>query len=224
MIEINLLPDDMKQKVVKKTGFKPDISALDLKSLPLFKIGAVAIGLFVLLNAVLFMSLVGLKNRKKAMEAVSLKLAPQKQLADTLKSQAQQINRKIASIDELMVKRFRWAQKLNELSNSMIPGIWLSALSYDEKIGERQARPSSSDKNKKAAASSERTLLRYLVLTGYASSKGEEGTALIGKFIQNLKDNKDFYSDFSDVELGSIKSDKYDAQEVMSFRITCLFK
>ncbi len=53
---------------------------------------------------------------------------------------------------------------------------------------------------------------------------GEEGTASIGKFIKSLKDNNSFFSDFSDIDLGSIKRDKVNDQEVMSFKITCFFK
>jgi hypothetical protein len=108
----------------------------------------------------------------------------------------------------------------------MTSGIWLSELSYDERAGERQAHPGASGAGKKEAsgARAERPVLRYLVLSGYASSMGEEGTALVGKFIKNLKDNSDFFGDFGDIELGSIKSDRVQDQEVMSFKITCLFK
>ena len=63
-----------------------------------------------------------------------------------------------------------------------------------------------------------------LVMSGYASGVGEQGTALIGKCIKSLQDNKDFYSNIASVDLVSTKSDKVDKQDVMSFRITCLFK
>ena len=65
---------------------------------------------------------------------------------------------------------------------------------------------------------------KYLIISGFASTVGEEGTALIGKFIKGLKDNSSFYSDFSYIELGAIKRDRIEDQEVMSFRLTCLFK
>jgi hypothetical protein len=70
----------------------------------------------------------------------------------------------------------------------------------------------------------EKSLLRYLIISGYASRLGEEDTALIGKFMKALKENPSFYSDFSDIELGTIKRDKIEDQEVMGFKITCLFK
>ena len=53
---------------------------------------------------------------------------------------------------------------------------------------------------------------------------GEEGTALIGRFIEKLKENASFYSDFSDIELGSIKREQTGNQEMMTFKMTCLFK
>ena len=53
---------------------------------------------------------------------------------------------------------------------------------------------------------------------------GEQGTALVGKFIQGMKDDQSFFSDFSDIKLESIKSEKVLDQEVMAFQITCQFK
>jgi hypothetical protein len=129
-----------------------------------------------------------------------------------------------------MVKRFGWAKKLNDLSDSMTSGLWLSSLEYDEKTGEKPAaggaRAPTNDKGKMASPGgvTERTTNRYLILSGYASSMGEQGTSLIGKFIKSLKDNAGFYSDFGDIELGSIKAEKIQDQEVMSFKLTCMFK
>jgi hypothetical protein len=127
-----------------------------------------------------------------------------------------------------MVKRFSWAKKLNDLSDSMTPGIWLTELSYDEKLGEVQRPALPSPLKKKGAnenaPTTEKVVLRYLTISGMASSMGEEGTALIGRFIKNLKANNEFYSDFSEIELGTITREKVDDQEVMKFNITCLFK
>ena len=66
--------------------------------------------------------------------------------------------------------------------------------------------------------------VRYLNISGYASSMGEQGTALVGKFINGMKESPAFFSDFSDIKLESIKSEKVLDQEVMSFQITCQFK
>ena len=110
-----------------------------------------------------------------------------------------------------------------------IKGIIHYELSYDEKLVERQAQEepkAGPNKQKKESArpQTEKVLSKYLTISGYASSMGDEGTALIGKFIKALKEDRQFYSDFRDIELGVIKRDKVDNQEVMNFTITCFFK
>lgn len=231
MIEINLLPEDLRKKEPKFGKF--DLSVIDLdnvnmKKMPLVNIGIIAITVLVVFHLILF--LVG-SNSKASLNALAKKneaLSPKKKEADSLKSELDLINKKVTAIDGLMVKRFSWAKKLNALSDAATSGIWLTELSYDERIGDKVvsvARTSNSKLKKSSTRSvAEKVISRYMVLSGYASSMGEQGTALIGKFIKNLKDSPRFYSDFSEITLDSIKSDKFQDQEVMNFKITCLFK
>lgn len=234
MIEINLLPEEMRKKARKlKHAEAPalGLSSFDIKKLPYMNIAAVSVGALVALHIVLFSVGAYAKSRCASIARAYDKVSGQKKEYDQLKSQVDLINRKVRAIDDLMVKRFSWARKLNALSDSVTPGIWLSDLHYSEKDGERAVpKPSnkiaSSALQKKqvpAKALPERVRMKYLVISGYASSMGEEGTALVGRFIKSLKDNPQFYSDFSDIELGSIKSERLQDHEVMSFRITCLF-
>jgi len=227
MIEINLLPQEMRKK---EPRFKPiEFGEIDLKNLPVKNIGIAIVVLLLSLHALLFF----IGSHSKSMAAVMTKkyndIMPERNSALALKSQIDLMNRKVAAIDELMVKRFGWAEKLSSLNDSITPGIWLSELTYDEKMAERttqvvtkQTVPGS--KNQAIKQSTEKVMLRYLMISGYASSMGEQGTASIGKFIKSLKDNTGFYSDFSSIELGSIKSEKVQDQEVMSFKLTCMFK
>jgi len=227
MIEINLLPQEMRKK---EPRFKPiEFGEIDLKNLPVKNIGIAAVGVLLALHAILFV--VGSYSKSKIADMTKKynAILPERNKAQSLKLQIDLMNRKVLAIDELMVKRFGWAEKLSSLNDSVTPGIWLSELTYDEKIGEntkkvvtKQAAPGG--KNQAIKQSTEKVVLRYLVISGYASSMGEQGTASIGKFIRSLKENPAFYSDFSSIELGSIKSEKMQDQEVMSFKLTCMFK
>jgi hypothetical protein len=134
------------------------------------------------------------------------------------------MSKKVSAIDELMVKRFSWTKKLNDLSDSVTPGIWLTQLDYDERLVERAKTAANTSKGQEGKVATEKILERYLVISGAASSMGEEGTALIGRFIKNLKENGSFYADFSDIEFGNIKREQMSGQEIMTFKITCLFK
>lgn len=225
MIEINLLPEEFRPK---EPRFKKiDMSGVSLQNIPVINIAIGIAAALVALHVILFV--IGAYGRVTygALSKKYNEILPQKKEADTLKVQVDVINKKVSAIDGLMVKRFSWAGELNALSDSMTPGVWLTNLSYEEKEAERTAQGHGQGNNKKQEAvrsRGEKTTLMYLIISGYASSMGEQGAALIGKFIKSLKDNPALSSHFSEIELGSIKSDKLQDQEVMSFRITCLFK
>ena len=225
MVEINLLPEEAKKK--KRSAPKTDTPMMNLSSLPTINIIMAAVGVLLAIQLALFAIGVISGIAFNSMNRKYKDILPKKNETQQLKAQVDTANKKVAAIDELMVKRFSWEKKLNALSDSMIPGIWLTELQYDEKF---TAAPKSADANpavKRAGAGkrkSEKILSRYLVLSGAASGVSEEGTALIGRFIKSLKDDPLFYSDFSDIELGTIKREKMDDQEIMTFKITCLFK
>lgn len=214
MIKINLLPAETRKK--EALFSKIDFSQLSVQKVPVLLIAAALAAILIVLQiSVLAMniyfgfSLASLTKRYAIIE-------PQKKEADLLKAQTDLINKKIGAIDELMGKRFSWAGKLNDLSDSITPGIWLAELDYDEKMVDKSgAHPS---------AGSRAGIPGTLIISGYASGVGEQGAALVGKFIKSLKDNQQFYSDFSRIELISVKSDRVHNQEVMKFRVSCFFK
>ena len=211
MIEIDLLPQEMKKK---ESRFKSiDLSEFDFKSLPLTSIAIVAAVVFIGLHLLLFSAGIYSKSKASSLDKEYKLIGLQNKEAIDLKEQVDLMHKKVAAIDELMVNRFGWAKKLNDLSDSITPGVWISSIEYDEKSGERsiQSSPKSSNGKDKTATSKqpvEKITSRYFIISGYASSMGEQGTALIGKFIQSLKDSPGFYTDFYEIELGSIRSEK----------------
>jgi len=228
MIEINLLPEEFKKEESRQK--KLDLSKLDIKKSAVLKVAGAFLASLISVHLVVFC--IGFFN-KGNLDRLSRRydaILPREKEADSLKSEINIINRKVKAINELMVRRFSWAGKLNALSDSMTVGIWLTELSYDERLVERPVQGSSKPITATAKAETgapggtERVVLGYMTIAGYASSMGEQGTALVGKFIKSLKDNNAFYSDFANIELGAIKSDKIMGQEVMNFRITCFFK
>lgn len=219
MIEINLLPEELKKSQPKLR--KADLSKLNLQNIPVIKIAIASIAVLISVHFLLFAIGMYAKFSIASLSKNDEKISPKKKEAETLKRQREMINKKVSAIDELMVKRFSWARKLNDLSDSVTPGIWLRNISYEEKI----IQPAGGKEKKELLKSSApKPMLKYLMMSGYASSMGEQGAALVGKFMKSLKENRDFYADFSDIQLGSIRSDKIEDQEVMSFTITCLLK
>jgi len=239
MIEINLLPQESRKKDqrfkftdISKINFSKltlrDIQGL-LARLPIISIAAILAGLLVLFHALLFIIGIYCQARYHSLSVKYNVILPEKDEADKLRSESVSINSKVDAINGLMVKRFSWAKKLNSLSDSMTPGVWLSGLSCESSIQEKPAPSAakpSSGKGKKAGPepSPVKSTTNSLLISGYSIQVGESGTALVGKFIKSLKNNVDFYSDFNDIALLSIKSDKVENQEVMNFKINCIFK
>jgi len=228
MIKINLLPEESRKK--KQERLKGvDLSRIDFGAISSLKLVFGVVGALMVLHIALVLISFYNSHLLRSLEAKYREASPKRNEAEFLKSRSRTIDRKISALDELMVRRLNWAKKLNDLGDSVTPGIWLSELSYAEKISGKSIPPEARDAPAKEAAgpgkkTAERQMERFLILSGYASSMGEEGTALVGRFIKSLKDNRQFYSDFSNIELGGIRRDRFDNQEVMSFRIVCLFK
>ena len=214
MIEINLLPEEMRKKVSPFAQFSLPI--FNIQKLPVLSIAAVFVGILVavqvLVIAMNIYSKVTLNSLTKKYDAI----APKRREADALKAKSDAITKRVNAIDELMGKRFSWAEKLNALSDSITPGIWLSTLEYDERPVAGSAAKIVKDKASGIPG--------RLLINGFAAGSGEQGLALIGKFIKSLKENEAFYSDFSDIELVGSKSDKVESHEVMNFKIGCVFK
>ena len=207
MIEINLLPQELKPKPSLFSGIS--FKGLDINNIPILKISAGIGACLVLVQlAVFFIGIVSSAALRSTTKRYN-EILPERKIADALKEKTAYINKRFGAIDELIVKRFSWARKMNLLSDCVTPGIWLSELYYDE--------APVADKTKMTATGA-------LMISGYAFGTGEQGAALVGKFIKSLQENKDFYSDMASVDLVSTKSDKVDKQDVMSFRIACIYK
>lgn len=114
-----------------------------------------------------------------------------------LKNDLREVNEKIALIDQLISNRLLWSEKLNRTSDLMIGGIWLNGMSIESES---------------------------LIIQGSAASRTKDEPALIGRFMQNLKDDHSFSRDFAEIELGPIKKRYIMQTEIMDFILICRFK
>lgn len=233
MIEINLLPVELRKK--ESYISKINLSGLDLKNLPYLKIAAVAAVVPVAIPAILLIIGIIANSQISSLTKKYNEILPMKEEADRLRIEVEYVRRKVVAIDLLMVKRLLWSKRMNDLSDAMTPGVWLSELTYDEKVIERpikQAPQAATPKEKDALEElagpkkiqTEKMLRRSIVISGYAVGTSEEGTSMVGKFIKALKSHKGFFEDLKDIDLESIRRDRVQDQEVMNFKIICLFK
>jgi hypothetical protein len=226
MITINLLPEELRKV---ESSFSKITDSFKLDKETIRNIAIAAILLLIILHVILFFTGSRSGIAFKTLSKKYNELVPGKKEYEALKAGLDVVNRKAKAIEVLMANRFSWAKKLNDLSDSLTPGIWLTDLSYDEKETEvvvqvKTASIVAGAKKEIMKSETKRLVQRYLSISGFASSMGEQGTALIGKFIKSMKENPSFFTDFSEITLESIKSDKVLDQEVMNFNIRCFFK
>ena len=200
MIELNLLPEELKKKKQK----------IELPEIPFIPITIGVIAALLLLQLLLSGIIFASKKQLAALDRTWQEMAPEKKEVETIKGRISATSKKTRAIEELMQKRLNWSRLLNELSNSMIANIWLSGLIYDEKSAK-----SARDKEKSVPT---------LRLSGSASAKGEGATSDIARFIESLKSNKNFFRDFDEIELVSIKKGQASGQDVMDFTLVASFK
>jgi len=191
MIDINLLPERLKKKKKKSLVNIPQIPRETLMGLI---VGVVVI--LILLHLLLVGILIMQKIRLTGLNRNWKQIASAKKDVDIIKEE-------IATIEKNMLffnratnqgKRVIWAQKLNQLSDFVPPGVWLTKVSY---------------------------LNDKFIIEGSAISKRGEEMMMVGKFTTVLKNDTSFVKNFKNIELTSIKRKMIKVVEVADFVITC---
>ncbi|MFA5060375.1 MAG: PilN domain-containing protein [Candidatus Omnitrophota bacterium] len=194
LIDINLLPPDLR----KKRGSKTSKDAIgNITNIPKEMVFGLVGGLFFLLvvfNLLLFVvtcfKWVQYSRGNKQWEIIAL----DKKKVDSVLGEMRSLQSKIASVEKVTTgKRICWAQKLNELSNNIPKGVWLNKISLSEKV---------------------------LLIDGSSVSKVGEEMISVGNFASNLKNQKTFMNGLKNVEVGSIQRRKVQSIEIADFLIT----
>jgi len=195
MIEINLLPIEFRTK--KEFSFEQIF-----KTKIIFTVLAYFILFHLLLYIVAFVNTKRLNILKNNWRALSSK----EEKIDQLKDELSKIGEKIPLIEQLISNRILWSNKLNRISDLIITGIWLDGLTLE----------------KQKASKGES--LECLIIRGSAASRTKDEPALIGRFMQSLKDDFSFLADFTEIELGPIRKRLIEQTEIMDFVLNCWFK
>lgn len=194
MIQLNLLPEELRIKVKKQ----PVIQFSSLPFLPVAVGGVV----FLILVHILSFFILGVSTLQLNGLAKKWKLyEPKKAALGSLMTNVRKNDAVIQAIDDLSAKRVLWARLMNDISDSILSNMWLTNLYFDSKQNEE-----------------------ILMLEGFVAGPNEEATASVGKFINALKENESFYINFTQIEADLIRSSRYENQDVMRFRLVCNFK
>lgn len=182
MIEINLLPEELKGRLKsKKLGIEP--------SQFLYFILAV-IGLMVFIH--IYLAIFGIvKNYQfRLLSHKWQKLEPQRKMLEGFNKEYDVLSSDVAIIQQLSVSRINWAEKLNKLSLNLPAGIWFNEISVSRKD---------------------------FIIRASSVSLQKEQVGLINKFINNLKNDTEFFKDFNSLELGPIQARVIAGYDIVDF-------
>ncbi len=237
-LEINLLPKELRPR--KKIQLPPiALKIFGISNVRPIVLVAWLIAILFTLQMLFSALQVVQRSRLGALQNRFSKLSREKGEVDAIKKQIASITQKVASVGEGIQRPFSLAEKLNAISDAVVSGMWLTQLAYDEKTAEVEVAPSTAGgagmkrapgaKAAPAKPTIKRVTTRTLSLSGYVYSAGEDSTAYLNRFIDNLKKNEGFYFDFNNIAVVEnrvefLQLEKGEGQEVTAFSIVCQFR
>lgn len=123
MIELNLLPEELKKK--KKR--------IELPEIPFIPIGIALIVVLVVLQLLLSGWVATTRSQISSLEKTWQDLEPKKTKLEEIKKKISATGKKAQTIEYLIDRRMSWARLLNGLSDSVTSNIWLTNLSHNER-------------------------------------------------------------------------------------------
>lgn len=205
MIEINLLPEDLRRKELMQ--FKlPEWSKL--------KVYVIAVSVF--LGIQLFATVFAFYQKLEIL-AVRGQIAALKQENPTLmaqKAETAAVGTRLKQIESLTARKFYWASLLSDLSHTITKGVWLREMS----VRDAQDGPAGSPEGGGSVPKG-----RQLKLLGSAVGAGQE-TAYIGRYVKGLKESSRMTELFDQVEVSNIYQRKAGDHDVYDFELSCTFK
>lgn len=193
MIEINLLPEELRNRVIKPvkqnnglTLAKPGMQLL------IFVIPLIFI---VLLLAHIYFVLIGVSRsmRLNSLKAKWERSLPQRKALEDFNAEHSLVSGDALEIRKLLLERINWSEKLNTLSLSLPAGVWLEFVSASKK---------------------------EFYLKGKAVSSDKTEVSLIRNYIEEIKSKPQFMKNFVSLDLTSIQKSNVSAYEVADFSLT----
>jgi len=214
MIELNLLPKELRKKKKKKRKQKtqpkvtavPDIKFSKVPFLPL------SIGALILLILLHFFFILLSNNKSELFKSLEKKWnegATQRDKAKEVTDNIEYLQKRLNVARKIVKPDLDLAGLLSGLNQAVIPNIWLSEMEL------RFSRKKSS---------TEGEIPESLEILGYALGKSEQATSLVAKFMSSLKQQSEFSRYFDDIELSVMRNAAVAEQEVMMFELNCRFK
>ena len=199
MIEINLLPEELRVKTRSKNAEHVSV-ARDAKfsqdDLFVYAIPALLV-LFACVHVYFAFTAFSKNSRLSSMNRQWISLEPQKKEVDEFNKEFSVVSQDASLTQQLTGQRILWAQKLNKLSLNLPSGVWFNEITVN-------------DKN--------------ITIQGSVISLKKEEVTLINKLLDNLKADKDFSKDFVSLELNNVQKKSIGGYDIADFVLTGVLK
>ncbi|MDD5595785.1 MAG: PilN domain-containing protein [Candidatus Omnitrophica bacterium] len=129
MIEINLLPEELKLKTKKKISF--DFSSIDQKKI--IYLVPVVFGVLILIHIYLAGLTIVQGVRLGSLNKQWVKLEPERKKLEFFQKESNISSADSQLLQQLNVQRVNWAEKLDSLSTNLPSGIWLEEILISDK-------------------------------------------------------------------------------------------
>ena len=199
MIQINLLPEDLRVKsknktvehetVAKPVNFSPD--QLFIWALP------VLLGVFISAHIYFAVILISKNGQLVALNRKWIELEPQKKMFDEFNNVYSSASADASMVEMFNSKRILWAQKLNKLSLNLPGGVWFNDITINSKD---------------------------IVIHGSVISLAKEEVNLVNKLLENLKADSEFSKDFISFELSNVQKKNVGGYDIADFVLTGALK
>lgn len=194
MIDINLLPTDLRRK---RKGACAGL-AINIPREILFGVGGGFLLLILGIHLILGLIWLGMMGHLTLARSQWRGLSPDQKVIEDINNASRQLNQKInETADRTTKKRVAWSEKLNSISDSLPQGVWLTKIVLEKGT---------------------------LTIEGSVVSRDHDEMTRVGNFIGSLKKNDLFMKDFVSLELNAIESAKKYSRDVADFVVAAKLK
>lgn len=189
MIEINLLPEELKTKTRSKkpaSGAEPFI----FETKYIFYIVPLVFSILICTHIYLGLAYFVKSGQLRQLSNKWQSLEPQRKELEVFNSEYAVISENAKAIQQLSQSRINWAQKLNLLSLGLPSGVWYNEISITA---------------------------NDFILQGSVVALQKEELTLINKLISNLKNDPVFFKDFNNLELNSVQKRNIGGYDIADF-------
>jgi len=199
MIQINLLPDELKIKTkgrnIDQVLVKSPMALI--RDQAFIYAAAAMLLLFILAHLYLAVLLVSKNGQLVSLNQKWLNLAGQKKELDEFNQGFSAVSQDTSLLQQLNRQRFLWAKKLNALSLRLPAGVWFNQITINAKD---------------------------IIIQGSVISLQKQEVSLINKLLENLKADSEFSKDFVSFELSNVQKKSIGGYDVADFILTGALK